>query len=83
MDIATLGGIVVCFILVIFGIVFDKGNLVFTNLKSFIDIPSVIITIGGTFACLFTMSGGIGDFLGKIKSSNGKDTDMFRGRRDS
>ena len=68
LDIATLGGIVVCFILVIFGIVFDKNvGLVFGNITAFIDIPSVIITIGGTFACLFTMSGGPGDLINKLK----------------
>ena len=69
MDIATLGGMVICFILVIFGIVFDSSaGIVVTNLNAFIDIPSVIITIGGTIACLFMMSAGPADLANKLKS---------------
>lgn len=70
MDVASLVGIVLGFVLVIFGIVFDSKNMtiVTANLGSFIDIPSVIITIGGTFSCLITMSSNIGDFVAKLKS---------------
>ncbi len=70
MDIATLVGIVLGFILVIFGIVFDQDNMtvVFGNLGGFMDIPSVIITLGGTLTCLITMSRSFGDFAAKIKS---------------
>ena len=47
LDIATLGGIVVCFILVIFGIVFDKNaGLVFGNLSAFIDAFRIFALAG-------------------------------------
>lgn len=70
MDIATLVGIVLGFVLVIFGIVFDQDNMtiVTSNLPAFIDVPSVIITIGGTFSCLITMSSNFGEFIAKLKS---------------
>ena len=45
MDLTTLIGIVVCMALVVNGIGMDKiGN--------FIDIPSILITVGGTFAAV-------------------------------
>ena len=43
MDLATLVGIVMCLVLVIFGIVFDEGSIVFGNLISFLDAPSAIL----------------------------------------
>ncbi len=70
MDIATLIGIIMGLVMVIFGIMFDQKNMTFitANLGSFIDIPSVIITLGGTISCLITMSVSLGDFFGKLKS---------------
>lgn len=70
MDLATIVGIILGFVLIIFGIIFDQDNMtiVTSNLGSFIDIPSIIITIGGTFSCLITMSQGFGDFVSKLKS---------------
>ena len=70
MDIATLIGIILGLVMVIFGIMFDQKNMTFitANLGSFIDIPSVIITLGGTISCLITMSVSLGDFFGKLKS---------------
>ncbi len=46
MDIASLLGIVLGFAMVIFGIVTGEGG--FSLLGNFIDLPSVIITIGGS-----------------------------------
>ncbi len=51
MDIATLIGIIAGFCLVIFGIVW--GNAI-TAILNFIDVPSIIITIGGSFSALLT-----------------------------
>lgn len=57
MDIATLIGLVVCFIVVIFGIVFDKSTGVdFSKLQNFLDVPSVLITLGGSFCCTMAMN---------------------------
>lgn len=51
-DIATLIGLVFGFIMVIFGIVSSAGFSAIV--ESFIDVPSIIITFGGTISCLIT-----------------------------
>ena len=52
MDIATIVGIVVCFLLIIYGIV---GNeLDFSTASTFIDPQSIAITIGGAFCSVLT-----------------------------
>ena len=49
MDIATLIGVVLCLVLMIFGIVFDAAvGINFGALLNFVDIPSILITIGGS-----------------------------------
>lgn len=48
MDISTVGGIGLAFILIIAGILIGGGSI-----GSFIDIPSVMIVIGGTIAATF------------------------------
>lgn len=45
MDIASLGGVVVGFVMVLFGIISSGGVAALGN---FIDVPSIIITIGGS-----------------------------------
>ncbi|MCH5254345.1 MAG: motility protein A [Lachnospiraceae bacterium] len=68
MDLASVIGLVLCFILVVFGIVFDKNSgVVFANLLNFADVPSVLITFGGSFSCIlasYTMS----DYFAGLKS---------------
>ena len=56
MDIATILGITLAFGLVTSAIVFDFQNFVFDpgKLQYFIDFPSVLIVIGGTFASVLT-----------------------------
>ena len=55
MDIASVAGIAIGVFMIIFGIVFGNDGVDFSKLPNFIDIPSVIITIGGsisgTLAC--------------------------------
>lgn len=63
MDLATLIGLVLCFVLVIFGITVEDG---FGVLKHFIDVPSILITFGGAF-CATLASHKLGDFLTGIK----------------
>ena len=63
MDIATLGGLVLGVVMVVFGIVAGGGV---SALGNFVDVPSVIITIGGSLSsCLYTrkmpeFTGGLG-----------------------
>lgn len=54
MDIMSLIGWVLACGLMVFGIVFDSGTgkIVMENFGNFVDVPSIAITIGGTFAAL-------------------------------
>ena len=70
MDLASIVGLVMCLVLVIFGITFDDGKLVFDNLTSFLDAPSAIITFGGTFCCIIAMCADFKDFFGKLKTAS-------------
>lgn len=62
MDIASILGLVICGAMIIFGI-FSSGG----NIGTFIDVPSVLITIGGSFACTLA-SYSLQDFIGGLKS---------------
>ena len=54
MDLASIIGVVLCFVLMIFGMVFDINTGVdFGKVINFVDIPSVLITIGGSMMCVF------------------------------
>ena len=63
MDIATLVGTIVGFVMVIFGIMWGKGASV---LQNFIDVPSIIITVGGSLSGIMA-SYSLKDFLGNFK----------------
>lgn len=64
MDIASLLGIVVGFIMVIFGILSSGGV---EALGNFVDVPSVIITIGGSLTSVLG-SRKMPDFIAGLKS---------------
>ena len=66
MDIATLVGTIVGFVMVIFGIMWGKGASV---LQNFIDVPSIIITVGGSLSGIMA-SYSLKDFLGNFELSN-------------
>lgn len=70
MDIATIVGLVLSFILVIFGITFnsDTFGFEFGKLMSFIDFPSVLITFGGSFMAVYTASRSTKEFMNNMKS---------------
>ena len=63
MDIATLIGIIVGAVMVVFGILWGNGVSV---LQNFVDVPSIIITIGGSLSGLIA-SYTLKDFLGSFK----------------
>lgn len=54
MDILSILGFILAVGLVGFGMTFDQEamKLVFTNLKAFVDIPSIAITVGGTIGVM-------------------------------
>lgn len=62
MDIGTLGGLLLGVVMVVFGIVSGAGV---SALGNFVDVPSVIITIGGSLSsCLFTRK--MPEFIGGL-----------------
>lgn len=63
MDIATLIGIIVGAVMVVFGILWGNGV---SALQNFVDVPSIIITIGGSLSGLIA-SYNLKDFLGSFK----------------
>lgn len=67
MDISTLIGIVLCFVMVIFGILSSSGWVVSTIWNSFLDLPSVFITIGGSLGSVL-VAGKLKDFTGGLGS---------------
>ena len=64
MDIASLGGLLLGVVMVIFGIVSSGGVAAMAN---FIDVPSVIITIGGSLSSCMACNK-MNDFIGGLKS---------------
>ncbi|MBO5209182.1 MAG: motility protein A [Lachnospiraceae bacterium] len=64
MDIASILGLVLCFVLVLFGILWGNDT---SALMRFVDIPSVLITFGGSFCCILA-SYTVENFFGGLKS---------------
>ena len=68
MDLASLIGIILGFVMVIFGIIYDSdAGIIIGNLNGFVDIPSLIITIGGSLGSLLA-SNTIASFIQGIKA---------------
>lgn len=65
MDIASLVGMVVALVLVVFSIVADKG---FTAIKGFLEWKSALITFGGAFMGMMVTQASIPEFIRKLKS---------------
>ncbi len=70
MNIASIIGLVSGIILMVFGIVFDMGTMsvTFGKVLNFVDIPSVLITFGGSFTTLLTMEPSVKSYLNKLAS---------------
>ncbi len=64
MDLASIIGLVACFGLCIFGIVFGQD---FSVIIRFLDAPSALITFGGAFCCILA-SNSIPSFVAGLKS---------------
>ena len=67
MDLASLLGLIICFVMVIFGIVYSETGIDFSKIESFLDTPSALITFGGAFCCVLMMNS-VKDFVGGLKS---------------
>jgi len=64
-DLASIVGLVLALVLVIFGIVAEDG---FGAMMAFLDLQSALITFGGAFAACLMMSPNIPTFLSSLKS---------------
>lgn len=70
LDIASIIGIVAGVVLMVFGITFQQDTFSFNFglLGNFFDIPSVLITLGGSFTGVLVMCSSIKDYVTKLKS---------------
>lgn len=70
MNIASIIGLISGFLLMIFGMVFDMSTFSVNmgKINNFIDIPSVLITFGGSFTTLMTMEPSLKTFVNKLAS---------------
>lgn len=66
MDLASILGLVLCFVIVIYGILWGHDSL--SVIMNFYDVSSIFITIGGSLCCLLIMSSSIRGFFENLKS---------------
>lgn len=66
MDLSSILGLVLCLIVVVFGIVTGEGGA--AKLWNFVDPASIFITIGGSIFCVLVTTNNFKDFISNIKS---------------
>ncbi len=66
LDLASILGLVMCLIVVAYGIV--SGPQGFSALGNFYDTPSIFITFGGAFLCVLIMSPSLKGYINSLKS---------------
>ena len=66
MDIASIVGLALCTGAIVFGIISSAGGDL-GGFLTFVDIPSIIITVGGSFSAVLA-SYSMEDFIGGLKS---------------
>lgn len=66
MDLASIIGLILCLIVVVYGILVGQPSLLV--LKNFYDLPSVFITIGGSMCCILIMSPSLKGFIENLAS---------------
>ncbi|MBE5965685.1 MAG: motility protein A [Lachnospiraceae bacterium] len=66
MDFASLLGLIMCFVVVVYGILNGQESLLV--LKNFFDVPSIFITFGGAFCCVLMMAPDLKGYLENLKS---------------
>lgn len=67
MDLASLLGLAVALVLVIFGITYSKTGIDFGVIVNFLDVPSALITFGGAFCAVLAMNT-VKSFVSGLKS---------------
>lgn len=66
MDIASILGLVLCLVVVIYGILVGESG--FSVLSNFYDPASIFITLGGAFCCVLIMAPNLKGYLNSLKS---------------
>lgn len=66
MDLSSIIGLLLCIIVVVFGITSGEGGVL--RLLNFYDTSSIFITIGGSLFCLLVTTDSIRDFFSNLKS---------------
>lgn len=65
MDLASIIGLVMCFVVVLYGILYGQPM---SAIKGFIDVQSIFITIGGSLLCTLIMAPSLKGFVQNISS---------------
>lgn len=65
LDFASILGLVLCAIIVIFGIVYGQD---FSVIGNFYDPPSILITLGGALCCMLIMAPNVKSYFKYLKS---------------
>ncbi len=70
MNFTSIIGLISGFILMLFGITFVQSSMSFdvSLLSNFFDIPSMLITFGGSFTCMITMQPSLKAYVEKLAS---------------
>lgn len=68
MDLASIIGLVLSFVLMVFGMVFENGTVDFAKAGSFIHVQSILITFGGSLMAVLAQSESLGAFVKNLKS---------------
>lgn len=70
MNIASILGLIVGIIVMLFGITFSMEDMAvhFDMILRFFDIPSILITFGGAFTTMITMEANLRSFVDKLAS---------------
>ena len=76
MDLASILGLVLCFGLIIYGIINGESGIDFSAISNFIDLSSVYITIGGSISCMMA-SYELKEFLLSLEEADGDLDDEF------
>lgn len=66
MDLASILGLVLCAVVVIFGILYGQSSL--DVILDFYNLPSILVTFGGAFCCLLMMAPDIKTYFNYLKS---------------
>lgn len=87
MNLASIIGLVTGMFVIVFAVIFNQSTMTleFTRITNFIDIPSVCITIGGSFASLLTMEKSLKSYVEKLsairlifKKSKGNEIEVMK-----